>query len=153
MTLGKETNILSRTITIASDFIAVRNIRKLKAERTKKVWDNNKLADMVGIDVSSLRRIEAGSRLPSRNIYNSLALIFHWELFVQNRPNPEEQSRSLSLGFEEDSKPSVVQKANLNICLPSKMKTDIFDWASKHYISVSTLIEEAIRRFFFSERR
>ena len=78
-------NTVART-TIDSDWLAVKHITSLREERTKIGLTCAALGFAIGVSGATIANIERGFSC-SAIIYNSLARVFHWELFYPNRPH------------------------------------------------------------------
>lgn len=148
--------------TIKSDYIAVRNVANLRALRLSWGASLDMIAEHIGVSATYISHIERFPEECSPEVYAKLAELFNWEKFVFNRPKTVEtpknqQDLTLPLDFEQArNEDDATTKNNLNdtlhISIPHDMKSLLVSWADQHNRTVSDVVQEAVRRFFFAER-
>ena len=119
---------------INDDQVALACVRTLKAERKKRGLTSSQLAKMLHVHPSTISHIENLNRPVSVSIYNSLAAIFKWPLYMQGGND------NLLLNFDcsdRDTKQS-------DVVIPEEQLRDIQDIAKIKNCSVSELLSKLI---------
>ena len=150
---------------IKSDWLAMRNISSLKAEREKLGLSQTMLAQQIGVSPAYISAAETGKHTCSVIAYNALASIFNWDKFFPCRTMPaldNDNQRELTLGFEQANSSNLAQedpdacthlkgvKVTSYISELELKRIRIF--AAFHNSNVSSVIREAIQLFLRSNQ-
>lgn len=134
---------LANLPTIASDAIAVSNIRRLQEERKKRMMTQKEVANIVGASCSAvISNIENGRQVCPVFMYNRLAKYFGWEEYIPNRKEHEANAKVSVAGImlETSSASKItddaVAMANLRTLKAEREKRGLSQLDVQHMIGI-----------------